>query len=88
LNQVVSVPKEFIIPGDTPSGAFLDLTRSVARRAERRVAALLHGGQIENTDLLRYLNRLSSLCFILELRETQSLGKTGPTLARHNLEDG
>jgi cob(I)alamin adenosyltransferase len=79
----VEVPKEFIVPGDTAEGAFLDLARTVVRRAERRVAELVHGGlenhelqnselqnsELQNSELLRYLNRLSSLCFVLELRE-------------------
>jgi cob(I)alamin adenosyltransferase len=65
----VEVPKEFIVPGDTAEGAFLDLARTVVRRAERRVAELVHVGGLENRELLRYLNRLSSLCFVLELRE-------------------
>ncbi len=73
----VEIPKEFIVPGDTVEGAFLDLARVVVRRAERRVAALLHGGEISNPDLLRYLNRLSSLCYILELREHAVQLKTG-----------
>jgi cob(I)alamin adenosyltransferase len=65
----VEIPKEFIIPGDTVEGAFLDLARTVVRRAERRVSDLLHHGEIANPELLRYLNRLSSFCFVLELRE-------------------
>lgn len=62
-----SVPREptFIIPGDTPGGAALDLARTVVRRAERRVVGLLHAGQLENAHLVRYLNRLSSLLFLL-----------------------
>jgi cob(I)alamin adenosyltransferase len=70
LSQQVEVPKEFIVPGDAVEGAFVDLARAVVRRAERRVAGLLHRGEIANPELLRYLNRLSSFCFLLELRET------------------
>jgi cob(I)alamin adenosyltransferase len=78
----VNMPKEFIIPGDTNSGAALDLARTIVRRAERLVAQLLHNLEIENTELLRYLNRLSSLCFVLELFENQAGGKDQPTLAK------
>jgi cob(I)alamin adenosyltransferase len=70
LSAQVEVPKEFIVPGDVPEGAFVDLARAVVRRAERRVADLFHRGEVLNPDLLRYLNRLSSYCFLLELRET------------------
>jgi cob(I)alamin adenosyltransferase len=89
LNHQVEVPKEFVVPGDCVEGAFLDLARTVVRRAERRVSELLHRGDISNPDLLRYLNRLSSYCFLLELRETilsaQSTGEARPniTLAKN-----
>jgi cob(I)alamin adenosyltransferase len=82
LNQTVTVPGEFIIPGDTFAGAALDLARTVTRRAERRVAELFHRGDVQNADLLRYLNRLSTLCFLLELAENQVGGRSNTTLAR------
>jgi cob(I)alamin adenosyltransferase len=68
----VNMPEEFLLSGDSTAGAALDLARATVRRAERRVAGLLHTGEIENAELVRYLNRLSSLCFILELLENQS----------------
>ena len=82
INQVVSVPDEFIIPGDTRAGAVIDLARTIVRRAERHVAFLFHQEKIENRELLRYMNRLSSLCFILELFENQSAGNSQATLAK------
>ncbi len=81
LSQIVQTPKEFIIPGDTPASAALDLARTIVRRAERRASSLYHSGALENRHILAYLNRLSSLCFILELLETQAGGKDTPTLA-------
>jgi cob(I)alamin adenosyltransferase len=74
ISQSVSVPNEFIIPGDTPASAALDLGRTVVRRAERKVADLHHLGEVENEYLLMYLNRLSSLCFVLELLENAEAG--------------
>ena len=82
LVATVEMPREFIVPGDTTSGAALAVARTVVRRSERWVARLLHDHEIENGELLRYLNRLSSLCFILELTENQSAGKGKPTLAK------
>jgi len=82
INQAVTVPDEFIIPGDTKAGAVIDLARTIVRRAERQVAFLFHRGKIENRELLRYMNRLSSLCFILELFENQSAGNSQLTLAK------
>ncbi len=82
LSLEVELPSEFIIPGDSPAGAAMAFARTVVRRAERQVAALLHLGEIENAELLHYLNRLSSLCFILELIENGQAGKSTPTLAK------
>lgn len=82
LGESVRMPEEFILPGDTQAGGHLALARTVVRRAERRVAELYHDEQITNADLLRYLNRLSSLCFVLELLENQASGSDKPTLAR------
>lgn len=82
VSASVAIPKEFILPGDTQSGAALALARTVVRRAERHVAQLFHVGELENFELLHYLNRLSSLCFVLELAENQLAGRSKPTLAR------
>lgn len=84
LSNLVELPKDFILPGDSPAGAALALARTVVRRAERRVARLYHEQMIENPELLRYLNRLSSLCFVLELYENQAIGVVSPTLARQD----
>ena len=65
LKQEVEIPNKFIIPGDTPDGAALDLARTIIRRAERMAVKLLHDGVIENSEVVRYLNRLSDLVFIL-----------------------
>jgi cob(I)alamin adenosyltransferase len=75
LSKTVDVPDEFIIPGDSVGGASLSLARAVVRRAERRVAELLDAKEITNSSLQQYLNRLSSLLFVLELIENQTAGK-------------
>jgi cob(I)alamin adenosyltransferase len=80
VSALVTLPRDFIVPGDSPAGAALALARTIVRRAERQVAGLVHSKVVENLELLRYLNRLSSLCFV-ELSENQR-GKTTPTLAR------
>ncbi|WP_299026460.1 cob(I)yrinic acid a,c-diamide adenosyltransferase [uncultured Thermanaerothrix sp.] len=83
FGQRVTLPGEFILPGDTLAGAVLSLARAIIRRAERRVAGLFHQKALENDDLLRYLNRLSSLCFVLELYVYQASGLDRPTLAKN-----
>jgi cob(I)alamin adenosyltransferase len=75
LSQITPVAKEFILPGDSLGGAALSWARAVVRRAERRVVELFDAGEIKNEHLQRYLNRLSSLCFVLELLENQAAGK-------------
>lgn len=82
IEALVPPTNEFIVPGDTPAGAALDLARTVVRRAERRLTSLQRAGGLQNPELLRYLNRLSSLCFVLELLENSQAGKTTPTLAK------
>lgn len=81
LSAVVEMPKEFILPGDTLGGAALSMARAIIRRAERRVVGLFDEEEVGNPDLQRYLNRLSSLCFVLELLENQNAGKQ-TTLAK------
>lgn len=65
LKREVEIPNKFIIPGDTLDGAALDLARTIIRRAERMAVKLLHDGVIQNNEVVRYLNRLSDLVFIL-----------------------
>ena len=56
----------FILPGGTPGAALLNVARTVARRAERSVWALVEeDGPRTNPLTARYLNRLSDLLFIL-----------------------
>jgi cob(I)alamin adenosyltransferase len=56
--------KTFILPGGAPSAAALHLARTVCRRAERRVVALA-AIEAVNGEVIRYLNRLSDLLFVL-----------------------
>jgi cob(I)alamin adenosyltransferase len=54
--------RSFVIPGGTPASAQLHVCRTVCRRAERRAIAV---GEDGNAEVVRYLNRLSDLLFIL-----------------------
>ena len=77
----VELPRVFVVPGDSKPGAVLHHARTVARRAERRVVHLAHEGFLPNDDLIRYLNRLSSLLFVLACAEDQAVAGTAPSLA-------
>jgi cob(I)alamin adenosyltransferase len=70
------LPNAFIVPGANPVSACLDVARSVVRRAERRVVELREGGAEVNDAVVRYLNRLSDLLFVLA---RVAAGETEPT---------
>ena len=74
LKQDVEIGNVFVIPGETAAGAALDLARAIVRRAERLTAKLLHDGTVTNAELLRYLNRLSDVLFVLARYEEAGEG--------------
>lgn len=55
----------FVVPGATESGAMLDLARAVVRRAERHAVQARTRDHLVSDEVLRYLNRLSDLLFVL-----------------------
>jgi cob(I)alamin adenosyltransferase len=61
VNAKLPPLRSFVIPGGTAAAAHLHVCRTVCRRAERRAIAV-EGG---NREVVRYLNRLSDLLFIL-----------------------
>jgi len=65
-------PKDWVIPGASIASAALDSARTTCRRAERRVAALVNDDQAFNIEILRYLNRLSDLCWLLARKIEQA----------------
>ena len=83
VNAKLEPLRSFVIPGGTPAAAHLHVCRTVCRRAERRALAV---GEDGNPEVVRYLNRLSDLLFILsraanasveEPQVTESLWKPG-----------
>lgn len=65
LEDAVKMPEGFVLPGSTPASGALDLARAIVRRAERRTLALKVLGGVTNPQVLRWLNRLSLLLFVL-----------------------
>jgi cob(I)alamin adenosyltransferase len=57
--------KGWATPGETMDSAALDMARTTCRRAERRVASLMAADPKFNREILRYLNRLSDVCWLL-----------------------
>ncbi len=68
------LPPHFVLPGDTIPSAALDVARTVVRRAERRAVEVHITGGISNPEIVRYLNRLSSLLFIAARYEDHLAG--------------
>jgi cob(I)alamin adenosyltransferase len=62
VNSQLEPLRSFVIPGGSPAAAHLHVCRTVCRRAERRTIAV---GEEVNPEVVRYLNRLSDLLFIL-----------------------
>ncbi len=65
IEAEIEMPKEFIIPGTNLASASIDVSRAIARRAERKVVVLKENGGIRNDAILQYLNRLADLLFAL-----------------------
>lgn len=67
FNAELPALKEFILPGGGPAAAACHLARTIVRRAERRVLSLAKEEQVAE-EVLRYLNRLSDLLFVIARR--------------------
>ena len=63
-------------PGSSLHAAALDMARTVCRRAERRVCALQESDQLQNPELIVYLNRLSDLLWLLARLGERTAGPT------------
>jgi cob(I)alamin adenosyltransferase len=60
-----AMPAEFIIPGENAGSAAIDLARAIVRRTERRCVALAREKMLPDGEVVRYLNRLADLLFVL-----------------------
>lgn len=76
--EEVDDPRGFILPGDNPLAAAFGWARTVIRRAERETVELSQSGQLHSRTALPYLNRLSSLCFVLELFSSEQTTPASP----------
>jgi cob(I)alamin adenosyltransferase len=75
VNATLEPLRSFVIPGGTPAAAHLHVCRTVCRRAERRTIAV---GEEVNPEVVRYLNRLSDLLFILSRAANAPSGADEP----------
>jgi cob(I)alamin adenosyltransferase len=74
------LPAEFVVPGETPVAAALDVARTVVRRAERRALRIAPLG----SQVVPYLNRLSDLLWTMARWQE---GGSLPARPDHQKED-
>ena len=65
FEKKLNLPRKFVLYGETVVSAYLDVSRAVIRRAERRIEELNAQEEIKNSHLRAYINRLSDALFIL-----------------------
>lgn len=77
----MEMPREFVVPGADRLSAALEVSRTVIRRAERRVIALDHDRLVPGAWLMPYLNRLADLLWVLA-RLAEQAGRGDTTTVR------
>jgi cob(I)alamin adenosyltransferase len=65
LRGRADVEGRFVVPGEDPASAALDVARTVTRRAERAVVGLVDRTAVGGEHVLPWLNRLSDVLFLL-----------------------
>ena len=78
LEVTITMPTEFVVPGETVVSAALEVARTVVRRAERRAVTLGSEGLIPGPHLLPYLNRLADLLWVLARAAEQAEARSAP----------
>jgi cob(I)alamin adenosyltransferase len=85
LEAAIEMPREFVVAGETPTSAALELARTILRRAERRAVTLQKAGNIPGPNLVPYLNRLADLVWVLaraaERAESRTATPANPAVA-------
>jgi cob(I)alamin adenosyltransferase len=74
IESAITIPNQFVLPGGCPSSAQVDVARTIVRRAERVCVALIAQGVSGNLSILHYLNRLSTLLYLLARFEDDRKG--------------
>ncbi|HEY0444686.1 MAG TPA: cob(I)yrinic acid a,c-diamide adenosyltransferase [Candidatus Limnocylindrales bacterium] len=76
MESHIEMPREFVVPGETPTSAAIELARTILRRAERRAVSLKRDGLIPGPHLLPYLNRFADLLWVLARAAEQAEART------------
>ncbi|PLW78066.1 cob(I)yrinic acid a,c-diamide adenosyltransferase [Cohaesibacter celericrescens] len=65
LNADLEPLKSFVLPGGSPASAYLHLSRTISRRAERLITALAAtDSEVVSPQCIQYMNRLSDFFFV------------------------
>lgn len=86
LSEELPLLKNFVIPGGTKAAAFLHVCRTVCRRAERRIINYSNAGPV-NEELIRYINRLSDLLFVMARYENLEVGDGDQLISREGTRE-
>jgi cob(I)alamin adenosyltransferase len=81
LEASITMPREFIVPGESPASAAVEVARAVLRRAERRIVTLERAVQLGRGWVGPYVNRLADLLWVLA-RAAEAAEQLVPTPAR------
>lgn len=84
LSEELPLLTNFVIPGGTKSSAFLHVCRTVCRRAERRILLFSDLSPV-NEELIRYINRLSDLLFVMSRYENIEEGDGDQVISRDGM---
>jgi len=74
IEAAISIPNQFVLPGGCAASAQLDLARAMIRRAERICVTLIRKRISDNAAITPYLNRLSTLLYLLARYEDDRKG--------------
>lgn len=72
MQSQVKMPNRFIFPGENQVTGALDLARTIVRRSERALNAGYDNLGVEAPNARQYVNRLSSLCYLLILKFSET----------------
>ena len=73
LSDSVDLPSDFIVSGASPGSAALDVARTGVRTLERRLVALDSDSMLVNGEMLKFVNRLSDLLFMMARYEDRDI---------------
>lgn len=85
LSEELPLLTNFVVPGGTKAAAFLHVSRTVCRRAERRIVHYASLNPV-NEELIRYVNRLSDLLFVMSRYENLEEGEGDQLISREGTQ--